>query len=380
MSGPLVVHVACETGDRDPTSHPVTVTEDWALISPHDLAAERVGVAFGGRCSCLELADRALPAVRHWLDLHLRRRTPEVRYSAARGWCVPVREGCECDFGPEFGRVATVEAAVAHATSPQHVAAGFGARVGQMTSLVSALRSRHAEEVRRMSRSPALDEAVRRPAAGQRLWASGIHPTEALDLLGLVPSVRGRVPISFLLGVTYLDGWPSRQADLAPLTDGEQASRLVWARASPYPARPLAYAALLAPGRLDPGSAREVMEAGFDGPTIQRYAEAIERVRGRPVGPRQWASAAQAVLQWRYAGCEPTLDDLVALGPVRPPSPELVRWACDSSAVREAGLSPTEVGLLIAVTGSVEVTDDAVRNGIRTPAGLRSWQRQRRDH
>lgn len=47
-----------------PATYAVTVAPDWTVETPHDLAAERVALAFGGYSSCLELVEKGVPAAR----------------------------------------------------------------------------------------------------------------------------------------------------------------------------------------------------------------------------------------------------------------------------------------------------------------------------
>ena len=56
---PLEVVVRCRTSPtaEDARTHPVTIHPDWSVTTPHDLDAERVGMALGGYCSCVELVD-----------------------------------------------------------------------------------------------------------------------------------------------------------------------------------------------------------------------------------------------------------------------------------------------------------------------------------
>ena len=41
---------------EDAWTHRVTIHPDWSVTTPHDLDAERVGMALGGYCSCVELS------------------------------------------------------------------------------------------------------------------------------------------------------------------------------------------------------------------------------------------------------------------------------------------------------------------------------------
>src|SRR3954452_20733042 len=73
---PLVLEVSCPSGVDG--RHEATVTPNWTVQAPHDLAAERVLVAFGGSSPCLRL-EQAVKAGRLWLEMELRHSLPRLK-------------------------------------------------------------------------------------------------------------------------------------------------------------------------------------------------------------------------------------------------------------------------------------------------------------
>ena len=68
----------------DAVTHQVTVHHDWRVTVPHDLGGERVAAALGGHCSCLELVDRVIPAVRAIMPLLSRQELPAIEVAGGR--------------------------------------------------------------------------------------------------------------------------------------------------------------------------------------------------------------------------------------------------------------------------------------------------------
>src|SRR3712207_9191816 len=87
-SASLSVSVRCRTrrgaGGR---RHEVRIGPDWSVETPHDLAAERIGVALGGYLSCIELVDDTVPAARELLQLVARRVLPPLSRKIGRASC-----------------------------------------------------------------------------------------------------------------------------------------------------------------------------------------------------------------------------------------------------------------------------------------------------
>ncbi|HOA89567.1 MAG TPA: hypothetical protein PKX10_11015 [Propioniciclava tarda] len=169
--------------------HEVTITPDWRLLHPHDLDAERVGVALGGQCLCVALADHALPAVRGYLAHRLRLDVAQVAHAVDRSWQIGARVRRCCDE-PGFP---TVRDAAAHLRRPRHWALRFGAS----TALVTAVAQRILDALAAADPTVGLDQAIdqRCPASDvseflvepyglSMLWDAGVHPCLLPELVG----------------------------------------------------------------------------------------------------------------------------------------------------------------------------------------------------
>lgn len=178
--------VTCPTSARG-RPHEVTITPDWRLLQPHDLDAERVGVALGGSCICVDLADHALPAVRGYVAHRLRLDVAQVAHARDGSWQVGVRVRRCCDE-PGFP---TVRDAAGHLRRPRHWALRFGATPALVTAiaqqLLDALAHHDATITRDQSgdqRCPDADTTglLVEPYGLSMLWDAGVHPCLLPDL------------------------------------------------------------------------------------------------------------------------------------------------------------------------------------------------------
>jgi hypothetical protein len=208
----LTVKIRCwtSTGSSGPTTrHEVTVHPDWSVTTPHDLESERVALAFGGYLSCLDLAERSLPAARRWLELQLRVGSAPIVFGRRLRWQVNPPQKCCANDGFD-----TATKAAEHLRDPQHLAVEFRAPRRQLTDLIKALTSAY-------DGAFALDSAEAR-SAGEvcsrgakdvtELWYAGMHPRRILEIHDAVGS-PGRLPGRFYLGVM------TRGTDLGWLVD-----------------------------------------------------------------------------------------------------------------------------------------------------------------
>lgn len=121
---PLTLTVDCRT-TREPggriVSHEVTLYEDGTVTTPHDLDSERIAAALGGYLSCLDLADRGVPALEAWTRLLSRvDGVPIASPDDGHSWLPRTAAACCKRHG--YHRP---EIAFSHARSPGHLAQQF---------------------------------------------------------------------------------------------------------------------------------------------------------------------------------------------------------------------------------------------------------------
>lgn len=94
----VTFEVLCRTAPgAEPLTHEVTISADWLLTTPHDLDMERIGVALGGTHSCVDLADRDLPAARGLIEHDFRLRPAAiVQHSPQRWGAAAPASDCAC--------------------------------------------------------------------------------------------------------------------------------------------------------------------------------------------------------------------------------------------------------------------------------------------
>ena len=362
--------------------HQAVVRSNWSIATPHNLTAERTAAALGGYCDCLTLLDTGVHAAREWLALHLRQRLPDVWFSGDHGWRVASIPGCSCSRVNEVGpsrftadanlRFRWVDEAVSHATSVRHIAAKHGAQLRHVGPLSEVLAAHWRPAVRKAQIVPDLSAPVHDPGAPRSLWRAGIHPSVAKRFAARVPSVRTPIPLSYFIGMAYATAYAGRDEELLRQCDPKMAAWLVWSPDCPEPGLPLAYASWLGIPRMDQERSRLMLHAGYDSTLADELASALEI---------SVTEAATLLANWVLLDCLPTLGDLVALGAtVTAPSADLLQAALDSFLTADAGITRTQVALLLASAGRVEPVLDAIGDGVRTPYEFRRWICTRKDH
>ena len=180
----LVLDVECRTSTRQRGPlHPVTITPEWQLETPHDLAAERVAMAFGGYCSCVLIADQVVPALQVAVQLLARDVPAPIAPAPDRGWVVGgAPAGCHCrrSFLP------TAQAAAEHARSALHLAHRAGTTERRFGAFLDRVALAHDHFP-----VPPYDRVVERrvrDAGGMgQLWRAGLTPHQVADIAALVP-------------------------------------------------------------------------------------------------------------------------------------------------------------------------------------------------
>src|SRR3712207_4365767 len=121
----LTLETTCRTQRRaGGRRHEVSIAPDWTAATPHDLDAERVGVALGGYLSCLDLVDHTVPALWDLVQLVARRVLPPLSRNHVGRWIVDQpTAGCTC----ETQSFTTPYEAAEHVRGPGHLARRYGA-------------------------------------------------------------------------------------------------------------------------------------------------------------------------------------------------------------------------------------------------------------
>jgi hypothetical protein len=356
--------VPCTTSpapDAAVVRHSVTLTADWALLTPHDLDAERIGAAFGGYLSCLVVADALVPALRRWWGLQARVVLPPVRRAARGTWRPTPSAAASCCRSE-----ASAAEAVAHLRSTEHLAQ----RVG--------LSPRFIEPFCVTLAAPDLlpDEAARLAArcvtgAGGLLdlWRAGLHPQVVRSVHDSVVGPSGPpLPPALYLGAV------TRRPDLAWVADtlqavhdaspegmtehetGDLAQWLAWTQTGVDRRHREARADWLILG-VPRGWVAELAASGYTPDDAARLGAAT----GRGV-----VGAVHMLRAWTAAGCTPTVPDLVALHSEGvpawyQPSGAAVSRLVDAVADLDSSHPRTQLGLTLARHGTVAAAEQAVR-------------------
>jgi hypothetical protein len=362
--GDLVVEVECRTSRtaKKGTLHPITIRADWSVEVPHDLDAERIAVALGGYCSCLELADKVVPAVALFAQRVTRRGPAGIGHVRGRGWMVSEPNRL-CGCARQWFTAAHV--AAEHARSLRHLAAVHGLAEWQLERLARAV-----EDAWGPLRKPPPEGwyaagLVREPFGLDELWLAGVHPDTVARDVALVPGCTEPLPAWFYLGVEFHR--PDRDwlaATLAHCPDPDVATWLAWSDEA-------SEATSDACGRwLELGLRRSDLEVLLSARVPLELAHDVaDRTRRTPT------QAARLLAAWAKARCLPTaahvaLLDRCGLGSTYQPSGPAVDLLATALAGVEDRPDRTELAVMLALLGGRGLVIDAVVLGTRTAAEL----------
>lgn len=363
---PLTFEIRCLTGRQSSRGgrHAVTVHGDGTFETPHDLAAERVAAAFGGYCSCVEIADSALPALREVAGLLTRRVRPELRRRTDGRWTVSRSAACDCSRG-----FASAAAAAQHAQSPRHLAVRHGIPERLVRLLVDGIGAVLPTPDELLG-DGALGARIREPGGPVRLWAAGLHPDDVARWAVLAGVVDEPLPVSYFLGLAY--GGPSEEfltATLAARPDGDTAAWLAWL--PPGLDRPDACKALLAMGlpRQDVLTLLECSEVP------ERLAAVALECSLEPV------VVGRLVAAWSRVGCVLGADLVRVLAEQGMTAHRPSAAALDElEAVAAAHPRPpgrSDLAVMAALLGGRGAVAHALEDGIRTAAAVVDWMEER---
>ena len=202
----LTATIPCRTSADPgvpPSHHAIEVGSSWGTTVPHDLEAERVAAAFGGRCSCLTLDDVVMPALRWWVAINLRLAPVDVRPAlVSDGWLIGTPASCCRDRA--FGFAAE---AATHARGHAHVAQAHGTPRDVLAALASASQQAHGPAMRAAHHADHVPRAASACRAGLRdvsyLWDAGLSPATIVRIHGRL-GLRRPLQRRFYLGVATL--------------------------------------------------------------------------------------------------------------------------------------------------------------------------------
>ena len=369
--GALVFLVRCRTSPtaEDARTHPVTIHPDWSVTTPHDLDAERVGMALGGYCSCVELVDVTIPALHCVIDVLTHPVTAEVEPTKYGRWSVSRAHAC-CRTR-EFSGI--VQAA-RHLRSATHLVKAVRARrrlpldEAQFNELLAVFeRSRGSFQQGPRHRAEVL---VREPGGLDDLWVCGIRPDEVERFAAVAVGVREPLPVAYYLALVYRSvecEWLGQAVALCP--DPDIATWLAWQDA-PHDRAPAAEWG----GWLALGVPRRALLALLDlGVPVQRaYALATALAVPTPVLARELGT-------WALAGCTPTLGHFLVLRDhaitAASPSTRAIDLLCaevDATLEgRSATVGRTDVAVLLEILGTRRAVLGLIRRGVRQAGHLR---------
>ena len=359
----LVLDVECRTSTKNRRGplHPVTITPDWRLETPHDLEAERVAVAFGGYCSCVPIADQVVPALQLAVQLLARRVLAPIAPADDRGWVVggaPAHCQCRTSFFP------TAQAAAEHARSALHLAHRAGTSEQRFGAFLDRVARAH-DHFPCPPHDRDLARRVRDPGGVWALWRAGLSPEQAAEIASLVPGDEP-LPLEFFLGVAYRPvdrDWLAKT--LARRPDPDVATFLAWSTEVLHPHPDSRCAEWLALG-LPTRAVEDLLRAGTAPATAVTLARELH-----------WSArvAANYLAGWARAGCEPTVDHvrlLTRLGIDRSyvPSPPAINLLELTASELAKPPSRTDLAVLLAVAGTRAFAIDLLEGGITDPFAL----------
>lgn len=370
---PLEVIVRCRTSPtgEDVGTHRVTIHPDWSVTTPHDLDAERVGMALGGYCSCVELVDVTIPALRSVIDVLTHPVTAKVEPTKAGRWTV--QRAHACCRAREFSGI--VQAA-RHLRSAPHLVKAVRARrrlpldEAQFEELLWVCEMNWG--LQHGPRHPA-EALVREPGGLDDLWVCGISPDQVERFAAMAVGVREPLPVAYYLALVYRSvecEWLGEAVALCP--DPDIATWLAWQEA-PHDRAPAAEWG----GWLALGVPRKALLALLDlaVPVERAYALATALAVPTPVVARELGT-------WAMAGCTPTLSHFFVLRDhgitAASPSTPAIDLLCTEVdavlSVRPAAVVRTDVAVLLEVLGTRRAVLGVIRRGVRQAAHLRDVQ------
>jgi hypothetical protein len=345
---PLEVMFPCRTspGARS-TRHPVLITGDWSVRTPHDEGLEQIAAAFGGGVSCMPALRAVMPGFRMWWE-RATRRAGLLGRSPDRGatWFGPDGSLPCC---PARG-LEGAAAAASHLRDIPHIAAATGVARRHLRDLVAGIGPAADPGPPEGRGDPLIDQA----------WAVGLHPRwvqEVRDELGAAGFAGPTLGLVIAIAHAGADvAWVAATA--RGMTDPAAAQWVAWTQTDLDRERPRARVRWLATG---------TRRADIVGLSMAGYGpEAAHAVAA------DWGisvpGAAQLLGRWVGSGYRPTSEQLAWVGqeglgfPPQPPAPSAVERVAHALGSRRPDIGArTELAIALARFGTVPDTVATLR-------------------
>lgn len=358
LDAPIELRIECRSNPkaRSRARHPVTINPDLSVETPHDLDAERVAVAFGGYCSCVDLVDKTIPALRSLIVWRHRSRRPGLKRVSSGRWRIQdKRLKPTCCINKTF---TSPQLAMKHALSTDHFATAYDAPRWQLNALAKAFKAPSWEQP--PQDDPEINQLVWDPFGVRELWQAGIHPDEIRELAAICSKVEEPFLSSYFINLYYSPvklSW--YQQVLAEVIDSTLANWVVALDSPDKVASVEDWQAWLGYGlpRHDIGTGLE------NGITAKQVCDVAEVMGWTP------RTAARRLAGWAEANCQPTLDDFRILRKYdatgERPSLGAIDWLESELAYFESHRERTDLALMLAVLETRRSVHDAVKQGIR---------------
>ncbi len=349
--------------------HPVIIHRDWSITTPHDIAAERVAMAFGAYTSCVPLVEVTVNALRAATPALARRHEVAPHRFGKTMWRLPRSvQVADCCENKSFRSLAE---ATTHAHHASHLARLWHAPVWQLRETVAIAAARWESWNRQRATESGADRRVREEGGVDELWNLGVTADDITKLAQLVSVINDPLPLAFFVGAQY-----------GP-ADPEWVKTVVEGRPDPDFATWLV--SLDAPAsRSDARRWRAWLAFGLPRDHVRfaaEYAGPPETITDITVATG-WPTelAARTWLRWVRVGCSPEPEHFAILaargvGEVVPPSVAIDRVidvvvgpsAIDSPLTSERR---TELAVMLALLGTVPEVAFEVGRGSTTPQAL----------
>jgi hypothetical protein len=368
----VTVTVPCATtpgADAASVVHEATLHPDGRLETPHDLAAERIAVAFGGFVTCLDVLDRLVPALPAWWDAQTRAAPPAIRRTPAGTWHPTAAQASSCCR-------ATQSAApmATHVRTPAHLATRLRLPPRVVEPFTAALLAHGPGDALPPALAAPARHCVRRDSDLAELWRAGVHPAGVQAVHAAVVGRSGPpLPPAVYLGAV------TKRPDLAwvaqtlttvdaaapePMTDDEAADLAEWLTWT-QTGLDRRHRSMRAEWLVLGVPRAWVAELGSSG-----YTPGDVALLGSATG-RGVVGAVRMLRAWAAAGCHPAVVDLVALHAQGvpawyQPSAGAVRRLAEAVADLPSPPAITALGLALARHGTVAAAEWHVRENLRS--------------
>lgn len=366
-AGDLEFTVECRASRTEESAirHSIMIRDDWSVVTPHDMEAERVARAFGGYASCVELVELTIPRLRESLGRVTRRTRPVPRRDRRHQWRVPRDELAGCCRNRAFSSIRSV---TQHLRNPAHLANFLRLPLWQVAEVVGQVGQACRPEASAVS---LYARYVREEDGLEQLWQAGIHPELVPQLASYASVVNQPLPASYFEGVVYSGHRPEwLNGVLAYRPDADTAAWLAWQTPPDVVSGTREWGLWLEYGL----SRRDITAA------VERMLPASNVT---PVAERTgWSvrTAARVLVAFAKADCRPTPEQLAVIARLGLEHAIPGKSAVDAATedVLRAGMpvDRTELCLMLAVVGNRPMVLAAVRRGARTVSDLATgWPR-----